>query len=65
MSLNSTYARKSPFLLKNIYIFVFLTMEKVQKKFFVPDCATLQSCKTQTVKKFFVLIILLNLKARL
>ena len=26
-------------------------MEKVQKKFFVPDCATLQSCKTQMVKK--------------
>ena len=45
MSLNSTYARKSPF--------VFLTMEKVQKNFFVSDCATLQSCKTQAVKKFF------------
>ena len=40
-------------------------MEKVQKNFFVSDCATLQSCKTQTVKKNFVLIILLNLKARL
>ena len=56
MSLNSTYARKSPFLLKYICLYIcFFNNGKSSKNFFVSDCATLQSCKTQAVKKILFL----------